>query len=193
MYNPSTCEPVAASVKHFTAQAHMQLEEWILPKLTSIQTPDDYQQLLKSFYGYFKPVETLIEKHIDGTILEDIHQRRKADSIINDLQDSDNIPTCTDLPAIDNTAKAIGAMYVLEGSTLGGRGITKMLLKNCSFIEATHLHFFNGYGEATGKMWTSFQTFLNEYDYDDKGLEEMLRSANDTFICFKNWISKTLY
>ncbi|MER3464226.1 MAG: hypothetical protein C4329_07220 [Chitinophagaceae bacterium] len=68
-------------------------------------------------------------------------QRRKADAILLDLNDTVDLSLCTSLPQINSTAKTIGAMYVLEGSTLGGRGISKMLQRH-AFINPDNLHFF---------------------------------------------------
>ena len=62
------------------------------------------------------------------------------------------------LPGIENEVQAQGALYVLEGSTLGGRGITKMLLRQCPWLTLQKLTFFNGYGAGTGPMWLSFHT-----------------------------------
>jgi heme oxygenase len=193
MLTPLTSESIVASVKLFTSNAHQELEALIVPKLSSIQSQDDYHSLLKCFYGYFKPVENVIEQFIDKNILPDIKQRRKATLILKDLDDSDDdVLLCQDLPEINNTATALGAMYVLEGSTLGGRGITKMLLKTGIF-PSSQIQFFNGYGEHTGKMWVSFQNCLNEYCYKQGEAEETLQTANDTFVYFKNWVLKTLY
>ena len=62
------------------------------------------------------------------------------------------LPTIADqayLPSIPGTAEAIGALYVMEGSTLGGQIIKKMIAKQLGTAEDHATSFFNGYGEAT--------------------------------------------
>ena len=188
---------VAQTLKHRTEENHMALEAMLLPHLHALQTPEDYSQLLKAFYGYFKPVEALILHHLNKKILPDIEHRRKADFILKDLTSLKthiaNLPLATALPAIGNLYQALGALYVLEGSTLGGRGITKMLMKNVGLqLQADQLQFFNGYGTATGSMWTSFIQMLNQLKITGAEKETMIGAANETFLFFKNWLQLRL-
>jgi len=186
-------ESAAAFLKYHTSQTHQDLEQIVLPRLMALRTMDDYIVLLKNFYGYFKPVEEQVERHIDTSILPDIHQRRKADSIQHDLTFSKahivHLPLATNLPVIENTYQAFGALYVLEGSTQGGRGITKMLLKNEHLqLEENQVHFFNGYGAETGHMWTRFLKALNQHGNNQSALEAMTTTANETFTLFQQWL-----
>jgi heme oxygenase (biliverdin-IX-beta and delta-forming) len=153
--------------------------------------------LLRAFYGYFKPVEVAILQHVNNEILPDMEQRRKADFILKDLTSLKahimQLPLAINLPQISSTYHALGALYVLEGSTLGGRGITKMLLKNKSLqIQANQLQFFNGYGAATGTMWTAFVQVLNNLTLNRTENEILVAAANDTFLYFKNWLQTRL-
>jgi heme oxygenase len=184
---------VAQTLKHRTEENHMALEAMLLPHLHALHSTDDYSNLLAAFYGYFKPVETAILQHLNHEILPDMEQRRKADFILNDLSSLKShimhLPLATNLPQISNTYQALGALYVLEGSTLGGRGITKMLLKNNSLqLQASQLQFFNGYGSATGTMWTAFVKVLNNLILNKAENETLIAAANDTFLYFKNWL-----
>lgn len=189
-------EPAAQLLKNHTAKNHLALEDMLLPHLKSITSAKDYIRILKSFYGYFKPVETLVERYIDVTVLPDIADRRKAGALIHDLTflkaHTATLPLATRLPDVYDVCSAIGAMYVMEGSTLGGRGITKMLLANKEahlFIDA--MHFFNGYGTATGSRWTTFVQTLNQYTAPTD-ITAMIEAANQTFLYFKNWLEAEL-
>jgi len=61
------------------------------------------------------------------------------------------------LPEIKNTAQAFGALYVIEGSTLGGQIIKKMVQKQLCMEGNNGLSFFDGYREATSDMWQVFK------------------------------------
>ena len=196
MFHPDLCEAVATALKHRTIEAHQELESLLIPKLHVVHTKVEYAQLLATFYGYFAPVEKLIGQFITPEHLPDIIQRRKAAYLLNDLARldvrSESLSLSTYLPQIENEAQAWGALYVLEGSTLGGRGITKMLLKQCPQLTVDELSFFNGYREATGPMWTSFQKTLNDLGYTSQELSIIVGSANDTFLKFKQWIQQSM-
>jgi heme oxygenase len=67
-----------------------------------------------------------------------------------------------------------------------------MLLKQCPQLTVDELSFFNGYREATGPMWTSFQKTLNDLGYTSQELSIIVGSANDTFLKFKQWIQQSM-
>ncbi|WP_435524354.1 hypothetical protein [Chryseobacterium indoltheticum] len=55
-----------------------------------------------------------------------------------------------------NEHGALRAMYVVEGSTLGGNVIAKQLSKTEGFDNVT-FNFFGCYQENTGPMWKKLQ------------------------------------
>lgn len=182
-------------LKQQTAEPHRALEAIVLPHLHALQTLDDYNGLLKKFYGYFKPVERLIEHSIDASVLPDMSQRRKAEWLLADLTFSkahiEDLPLATDLPQLKHAQQALGAMYVLEGATLGGRGITQLLLKNKTLrLQPAQVSFFNGYGDATGRMWTSFLETLNRFSDNRDAVRQMVAAATETFVLFEKWLRK---
>ncbi len=184
-------------LKQQTAEKHQELEDLMLPCLTSIAQKQHYVQLLHVFYGYFKPVEDAVAPFMKESVLPDWPTRRKAHAILLDLEalgQPNTLPRlATGLPGIGTLPQAMGALYVLEGSTLGGRGITKMLLKNEAVgLQPQHLQFFAGYGERTGPMWTHFVNVLNSFCFTEEEGEQMVQSANETFYFFKTWLQETL-
>lgn len=187
-----TTASVAQVVKKETAFLHQEVEELLLPKLNAIQSSEDYAAILQMFYGFFHPVEEAIQAYISAAIIPDIAKRRTALLVVDDLaylEKSINLLQCKALPQITDTAQAFGAMYVLEGSTLGGRMISKMLAKNPALsLPPVALNFFGGYKEETGSMWTAFIEVLNR----QKDADTIVHSANQTFYYLKNWMQETL-
>jgi heme oxygenase (biliverdin-IX-beta and delta-forming) len=57
-------------------------------------------------------------------------------------------------PAIETRAEALGAFYVLEGSTLGGRKILQAL--KSQGVSTDDLHFLDPYGRDAGANWRLF-------------------------------------
>lgn len=181
-------------IKEATQTFHTEVENLLLPKLQSIQSSADYAAILRMFYGYFSPLEALVQQYITPEQLPDIAERRKAKAILQDLiaigHSEKSIAFCQQLPDIKTAAHAFGALYVMEGSTLGGKMIARMLLKNKALsLSEKSLTFFAGYKEETGKKW---KTFLDVFDRQENPAE-IVQTANDTFYCLKSWMQHTLY
>lgn len=184
--------PLAAMIKDSTKAVHEEVEQLLLPHLASVQNTADYAAILKMFYGYYHPLEKMIEAFITPDILPDIAERRKATAIVHDLraigQPANNLFPSEYLPAIENAAQAIGALYVLEGSTLGGKMIAKMLRKNEALsLTDDKLSFFTGYGEETGSKWKTFLDLLNQQEDGS----DVLKGANETFVYLKSWMQQS--
>lgn len=195
-YRMSLTIPVLSAaelLKEKTRASHAQAENFLYPFLNAISSSRDYAMILKMFYGFYEPLEKIHSRFISDTDLKDISERKHTGHILLDLKnlnsEPDHIPVCSDLPSIQSKAAAFGSMYVLEGATLGGRMITKMLLQHPVFpLNAEHLHFFRGYGDATREKWIQFQEALNS----QTETSEMADAANESFDCLGRWIQKIL-
>lgn len=184
---------ISIQLKQKTRQVHTELEKLLIPPIKNVQSSEDYARILKLFYGFFSPVEQIITLHIQQEHLPDIAERRKSQLIITDLESFDSsadLKCCTNLPEITNTASAFGAMYVLEGSTLGGSVISAML-RNRAGIPENQLNFFNAYSDQTNEMWTDFLSHLNRFADEHDNHDEIIDGATDTFLKFKNWAQET--
>jgi heme oxygenase (biliverdin-IX-beta and delta-forming) len=83
-------------------------------------------------------------------------------------------------PSIGTKARALGAMYVLEGSTLGGKTILKTLSRHG--VSTDRLHFLDPYGKDTGALWRAFVHVLErETKSDQAGRNECVSGAIDAF------------
>ncbi len=82
-------------------------------------------------------------------------------------------------PALPQSeAEALGALYVMEGSTLGGKMISKSLRK-CADWPLKGASYFNPYGDRTGVMWAAFQDELEAVPISQA--DGVIRGANQTF------------
>lgn len=63
-------------------------------------------------------------------------------------------------PVLASEGEALGAFYVLEGATLGGRIIQRELTARGASLDG--LEFLNPYGDRTGERWRSFIEVLEE-------------------------------
>lgn len=178
-------------IREYTEEAHIASEKKMIIALKQIDNYEDYIRMLNWLYGFYAPVEQLIRQHLTEENFPDINRRSRAEYILWDIRES-GLPVpgpelCERLPVIDSFHRALGAMYVLEGSTLGGRIIAGMI---CRSLDSTRcLSFFNGYGAETGYMWSTFKTYLNQ-PFSTAERHQIIAAAEDTFLTFNNWIEK---
>ena len=201
-------------LKESTQPSHQALEKKMVSMIRKIHTRQDYVKFLKLMYGYYSALEKRVQEYVSEL---EIGKRRKAERLLEDIsyfesmttsgesssRDSrttasfeESLPQGTlpdaswnELPAIRSHAEALGAMYVMEGSTMGGKIIARMIEGQAGISGPSGFSFFNGYGEETGRMWEEFKVFLNR-PLDEMEKLNMILTANRTFITFYNWIDK---
>ena len=185
---------LSLNLKEYTSAAHQQLEKELIKRLKSKALESDYLAILQVFYGFVHALETEIFKYVDESVLPDFSERRKSDWLVNDIcsvgGNQKDIPQATDLPLIQNKFQAFGALYVMEGSTLGGEIISKMLVGKLGDQGAKGLTFFKSYGEETAGMWKRFKDVLDGISINQDTEKQVLVSADQTFLKFKHWIEK---
>lgn len=190
---------ILKKLKEETSLHHIQLEESALLKAIQDRTISlgQYSKLLQKFYGFFGPLEQRIETFTEFHIfLPDLSKRRKASSLLHDLTFLNRsykgslVEICQDLPDLKTVHLAFGSLYVLEGSTLGARVITKILKEVLDLEDQKGGSYFSGYGPETGEKWKTFcqsiETFHQQFPND----EEMIEGARETFVKLRNWLEK---
>ena len=86
---------------------------------------------------------------------------------------------------------AIGALYVMEGSTLGGKQICRMIADNLNLPDHTALSFFYGYGAGTGSRWKEFLRVLDQFSGTDQE-PVIVEKANEVFLGFREWLKQNM-
>jgi heme oxygenase len=128
-------------------------------------------------------------------MLQDIHERRKSGLISQDLlrlgAPVPDLPRPGFLPAVKNQYEAFGALYVMEGSSLGGIHIVKMIQRKLPEISDATL-FFSGYGDRTLEMWQRFKNILDNISGGEVVFESIQSGARDTFLKFAEWIHSNI-
>lgn len=182
---------LSETLKEETKDLHVALEKVMVPMIKNIRGNQDYVKVLELFYSYFGALERKISK-LEPLELPDYHQRRKKEAIAEDIVSlGGTVPELAPdqhLPELANQLQVWGALYVMEGSTLGGIHISKMIAKLLNLKSGTSLAFFDGYGDQTNSMWNSFRAALDEQVATPEEKAVVIQSANETFLEFKRWI-----
>jgi heme oxygenase len=175
-------------LKKRTAAAHQDLERKMIPHLKKIGSKLDYIRLLDYLFRYYHPLEKQIESYLspDQRLVHTSRIREDLKQLDQDYSLSGNPDA--DVPVISSAAGALGVLYVLEGSSLGGQIITKMLSKQLNLDTGKGFSFYNPYADTTGERWKSFRDQLDRSRTDQEN-EEIILAANETFLSLNRWIS----
>lgn len=187
---------IMQTLKMQTWPCHLRLDQQ-LDLLNPDFTALNYQNLLRTLLGYYRPMERHLQLHIElRTWIPDLDLRAKSHLLEADLlslgdyaETIAQISLCKDLPAIDTLASALGCLYVLEGATLGGQVISRHLLQSLGIGSNNGGTFFVGYGQATATMWKIFGEHTVAA-VKGLGLSEssVVASACATFESLERWV-----
>ncbi|WP_316829299.1 biliverdin-producing heme oxygenase [Pedobacter aquatilis] len=182
---------IANLLRTETVEKHKELESLMFVNeiMNNTLSIENYKKLLTVNYIIHQKLENKLANMLDTNIAEqlEMNTRFKLAALEEDLAywKIDSLS----LPGLDfelfvpekNTAAVLGALYVLEGATLGGNVIKKHILANPNFTNHEDgLHYYGVYGEKLGAKWKTFVSVLNDSvlaaDY-----QQCISSANHTF------------
>lgn len=196
--NPGFTTPISflERLKNQTANAHKNLEN--LPVSSSILSPDlqisDYCHYLALMYEVHKSTQDHIFPLLSG-VFPDLEERKKMHLIENDLDFLNYKITGSNAVFRDHDISipfAIGIVYVVEGSSLGGRYILKNIETIPVLSNQNGVSYFAGYGNKTGSYWKGFLSALTEYQEKHNCEEEIIEGAVYAFDCIHNHFLKTI-
>lgn len=190
---PIDGEGIRARLKHGTAELHLRVEAQmrLADRLASDAT---YRRLLECLFGFVAPLEARLStvswpddlafptrrktRHLAGDLVQLGHTRETIAAL----------PRCSALPPLTTRAAAFGCLYVLEGSTLGGRVILRAIRASLGRDAQSGAAYFAGYGERTGALWSSFQLSLSEAVREPNAMDEAVQAACATFGALERWL-----
>ncbi|MGB0177779.1 MAG: biliverdin-producing heme oxygenase [Owenweeksia sp.] len=156
-----------AQLKEHTQGLHDSVEEAMNSE--ALMHPDfskeEYRLLLKRLWWAHSTLEPALEDCNDIMQYPGLKAKQRLNKrslLQKDLEELGVSPE--ELPATEaaslSAEECWGALYVLEGSTLGGA----MIYKKLSEQEGTDfpLRFYGAYGRDTGAMWSSFRKIFTE-------------------------------
>jgi heme oxygenase len=186
---------VMVALKSGTAEQHRAVEN-LMPFFREEFSLQDYTRTLAAFLGFFEPVEQALREATDWTALGiAIHDRSRAHLLRDDLMalglsasQIASFPRSATLPLIHDLESALGCLYVLEGSTLGGQVIGRELARRFGMDAASGASFFLSHGSRVGEMWKEFCAVVrNHVQQPDRQLLAV-EAAKQFFSSFENWI-----
>lgn len=165
------------------------MQHAFLEGLVGLESPitlAHYQSVLRRF-ALFMPawedeIATILPPHLRGWF----QPRRRAHLLAQDL----NVLGCSGMPDASwpvpryrSRDEALGAIYVMEGSTLGGAVITRRLQADLALTPVGGAAYFHGHGPNAGAMWKAFKALLDDELSSTIDRAAAVEGATRTFEC----------
>jgi heme oxygenase (biliverdin-IX-beta and delta-forming) len=192
---PITIRPLSLQLREETAELHLYAEQKLgFPD--AITNLTEYGSCLESFYRLYRPLEVDLARFSQWAAIGiELAERRHADRLARDLKalgksplQLADAPKAT-LPILPDFSHALGALYVLEGSTLGSQFILRHLTNLLGDKIGAANSFFRGHGEQTIVRWKEFQGSLDLYGVENRAeIPLIVLGAKRTFKAIADWM-----
>jgi len=165
-----------------TRKEHRKIEA-MLDLMSPALDQNRYLKILRNFHAAMVPLEAALEDRCPEPYRPLWQGRQKARRLEADLAwfgqaAPRNPPADVCLPPLSSASLWLGAIYVVEGSTLGGQVICRHLEKHFGWAEGRGYSYFSGYGEQTAERWRQVKLALEGDDLDGN---LMVKGAHHTF------------
>jgi heme oxygenase len=180
-----------ATLRDATAASHARAEATV-PVLDAALTLAGYASVLARFRDAYATLEDALADVGEWPDGFDVGARRKLPLLERDLAwlrergvaTPPPRPLATSVAGVARAriAAAIGALYVLEGATLGGQVILRRIGARLGVAPGAGASFYAGYGAETGTMWKAFAAMANAWGEAHRDAwDEVVESARATF------------
>jgi len=155
-----------------------------------------YKSLLARLYGFHAPLEhALVQASNSLGIEAEMGRRRRVHRLRNDLRALqmteariEALPRIVALPPLTTCGRLLGALYVREGSTLGGRVLARKLDGLLGSDGLDGRRFLAG-GPGEQSQWQDLCSLIEDVAADGN-LDEMIAAAVETFNAFEVWLNE---
>lgn len=153
------------------------------------QTRSGYADMLRRIAGCLRTIEPALARFPWSELALDFEARRRLPLVEQDLRwlgESSAPPDVVVEPPTD-LAEALGMLYVLEGSTLGGQLILRTVARELG-LDAEHgASYFHGHGARTGTMWKELKARADAWcGTDELRFAHALAGAERAFTAFEH-------
>ena len=200
--HPRQTSPLAQALREATASDHHALDhhELLAPLLRPGLDLTVYIQILKTFLWLYRTLDVRLETAAErlGWQPSRFALSPRLNWLEQDLSILDPHGQCGPLPSVfwafpplDSAAEWVGEVYVVEGSTLGGQVITRLVHDQLGLTPDTGGRFFFGHGEQTLERWQAFFQFA-ETQVTEPEYAACCSSAQRLFADFHSGFSSAL-
>lgn len=146
-----------------------------------LQEPDSYRAFLQTHALALPRLEDALEGGGALQLLPDWPERRRVQPLLRDLRRlGAPLPEPLAAPDLPGRSYVLGALYVLEGSRLGGRLLLEQVRESHDPVVRSATEYL-GHG-AGMRFWPTFLPVLGVFDGDE---DQVVDGARRAFACFE--------
>lgn len=177
-------------LKEKTTQLHKEVEKDNIGNaiVDHSITPEVYTKLLQQNYIAYGSLEKALSEYKNlvndfESLINFSHTKKlRADLKTRAI----GIPALSEEPLafINSREACLGALYVVEGSTMGGLMMSRHL-KKCEYLDQDKAHhFFHGDAKKGLKRWNTYKTLIDPLVFTEEQTNLIVKSACHTFNFF---------
>ncbi|MDB5372033.1 MAG: hypothetical protein JWP04_675 [Belnapia sp.] len=182
------------ALREATAEIHARLHD--LPAFAALAAGrldrSGYGALLRRLLGFHAAIEAALAAAPPlGAYGIHLAERRRSGLLRDDLA-ALGLPAIgpqAPVPPLDTAARALGCLYVTEGSTLGGRQLARGLDHLLPSGATAGRAFLLGHGARHAAMWQACCAAIEVCGREPGGLAGMAAAADETFAAFATWFA----
>ena len=188
--------PLSQRLRDRTTESHERIEA-ALDLLNDHFTLDRYATLLERWHG-FEWTWDRVAAETFGSVLPPgfLQARRRLSMVRADLKVCGRSPArIAALPAVPidalpwhDKSGALGVLYVIEGSTLGGKHVAKFVTGRLPLTAEHGVAYFSSYGDQTGVRWRETKAVLDAPPFAANE-ERVIAAAVATFDYLASWLN----
>lgn len=177
-----------------TRDEHDKIEA--LLRLTDPMSLPRYAAIVSGFHAFLSEWEPRLAHALPTHLRDWCTARGRSALAAQDMRDVAAVASDTlshtarravDEVPLRDTASALGSMYVIEGSALGGQVIAPMLERHLGLTPERGARYFHGHGPRTGAMWREFREVIaHEVGDGEAATDTACDSARRTFAALRH-------
>jgi len=176
--NASECLKQSTNAAHRSLDAHPILRSLVRPTLNE----REYTLALVALEHWIKKHLPLFLNHSNEALKQRVSERYSW--LIQDLKSLNALDCIIESEPFEthhnSLSEVLGAIYVFEGASLGGRVLAPLIERSLNRHDVTH--FYNGYRDNTFALWKATQYELDSQLIEPQQIETAVESAKKLFL-----------
>ncbi|PHI35874.1 heme oxygenase [Pseudoalteromonas sp. GCY] len=178
----------AQNLKHATADTHDNVDKSIMAQDPFANT-QSYLDFLRLQFYFLKDVSALYEHPELLALIPDLAARRRLGLLEQDFIDLETtIPTPYLMPEVTNktdVARALGWLYVVEGSKVGAAMLGKQVGAKLNFDAQHGARYLAGPGAGRGSAWRELVQIIDSIELSEQQEQTLIEGARQAFTRFQ--------
>ncbi|TMN33608.1 biliverdin-producing heme oxygenase [Pseudoalteromonas sp. S2755] len=178
----------AQNLKHATADTHDNVDKSIMAQNPFANT-QSYLDFLRLQFYFLKDVSALYEHPELLALIPDLAARRRLGLLEQDFIDLETaIPAPYLMPEVTNktdVARALGWLYVVEGSKVGAAMLGKQVEAKLSYNAQYGARYLAGPGAGRGSAWRELVQIIDSIELSEQQEQALVEGARQAFTRFQ--------